>query len=144
MIGCKKTFRNFRTNHGLQSSFGQQKEFVEILGRIKHLDILAYCLVHEIGKQKQSRMEKKKLGIAMQILLDVFVKFQDTRDFIDEKLEEKFASENISVEELTYFSLLFFFGNESLSLILKIAVFSSTLIYGLLYNKKRCKITSLE
>ena len=89
-------------------------------------------------------MEKKKLGIAMQVLLDVFVKFQDTRDFIDEKLEEKFASENISVEELTYFSLLFFFGNESLSLILKIALFSSTLIYGLLYNKKRCKITSLE
>ena len=103
---------------------------------------MAYCLVHEIGKQKQSKIEEKKLGIAMQVLLNVFVKFQDTRDFIDERLEEKFASENISVEELIYFS--FSFGNESLSLILKIAVFSSTLIYDLLYNKKRCKITSLE
>ena len=103
---------------------------------------MAYCLVHEIGKQKQSKIEEKKLGIAMQVLLNVFVKFQDTRDFIDERLEEKFASENISVEALIYFS--FSFGNESLSLILKIAVFSSTLIYDLLYNKKRCKITSLE
>ena len=103
---------------------------------------MAYCLVHEIGKQKQSRIEEKKLGIAMQVLLDVFVKLQDTRDFIDERLEEKFASENISVEELIYFS--FSFGNESLPLILKIAVFSCTLIYDLLYNKKRCKITSLE
>lgn len=103
---------------------------------------MAYCLVHEIGKQKQSKIEEKKLGIAMQVLLNVFVKFQDTRDFIDERLEEKFASENISVEELIYFS--FSFGNESLSLILKIAVFSSTLIYDLLYNKKKCKITSLE
>ena len=103
---------------------------------------MAYCLVHEIGKQKQSKIEEKKLGIAMQVLLNVFVKFQDTRDFIDERLEEKFASENISVEELIYFS--FSFGNESFSLILKIAVFSSTLIYDLLYNKKRCKITSLE
>ena len=103
---------------------------------------MAYCLVHEIGKQKQSKIEEKKLGIAMQVLLNVFVKFQDTRDFIDERLEEKFASENISVVELIYFS--FSFGNESLSLILKIAVFSSTLIYDLLYNKKRCKITSLE
>ena len=51
-------------------------------------------------------MDKKKLIIAMQILKEFFIEFSDTIDFIDEKLKQKCAEENISVGEVIYFLLL--------------------------------------
>ena len=51
-------------------------------------------------------MERRKLIIAMQVLKEVSVEFPDNNDSIDEKLEQKCAKENISVEEVIYFLLL--------------------------------------
>ena len=52
----------------------------------------------------------------MEVLSEVCT-FPDTKDFIDEKLEEKCARESsILVGEVIYFSLLCFINNESLSL----------------------------
>ena len=66
--------------------------------------------------------------------------FPDTKHFTDKKLERKCAKENISVEQVIYFSLLYLYiGNERLSLTLNIV-----LICGLLYNKKSCEATIIE
>ena len=43
--------------------------------------------MHLIGKQKHSRMEKRKFIIAMQVLQEVSVTFPGTENFVDEKLE---------------------------------------------------------
>ena len=60
--------------------------------------------------------------------------------FIDEKLEEKCAKENISVEKVIYFwSFCLYIGNENLSLTLKIEIFSFILIYGSYAIKRAVK-----
>lgn len=44
-------------------------------------------------------MDKRKLMIAMQVLKDVSTAFPNTKDFVDEKIEQKCSKENISVKE---------------------------------------------
>ena len=41
----------------------------------------------------------------MEVQHKVYVLFPETKDFIDEKLKQKCSNENISVEEVIYFSL---------------------------------------
>ena len=49
--------------------------------------------------------KKRKLNIAMEVLHEVSVTFTETKEFIDEKLEQKCSKENISVKEVICFSL---------------------------------------
>ena len=50
-------------------------------------------------------MEKHKIKKTLEILqvFEVFVEFPETKEFIDQKLEEKCSKENISIEEVIYF-----------------------------------------
>ena len=41
----------------------------------------------------------------MKVLNKVSIEFPVTKEFIDEKLEQKCSEENISIKEVTYFSL---------------------------------------
>ena len=68
-------------------------------------------------------MEKRKLNIAMEVLSELSVTFPETKDFINEKLEEKLIRENISLEEVIYFLLLCFVVNESLFLTFIVVAF---------------------
>ena len=49
--------------------------------------------------------KKRKLNNAMEVLHEVSVTFTETKEFIDEKLEQKCSKENISVKEVICFSL---------------------------------------
>ena len=53
--------------------------------------------------QKNNRMDKRMMNIAMQVLHEVFVEYPDTKDFIEERLEQKCLKENMSAEEVIYF-----------------------------------------
>ena len=55
-------------------------------------------------KNRNNRIEKTKLNIAMEVQHKVYVPFPETKDFINEKLKQKCSNENISVEVI-YFSL---------------------------------------
>ena len=50
-------------------------------------------------------MDKRKLNTAIEVLHEVSVEFPDTKEFIEERLEQKFLKENISVEEVIYLFL---------------------------------------
>ena len=99
-----------------------------------------------VDMKTNSRIEKRKLHIAMQVLQEASFTFPETKHFIDKKLKQKCANENISVEEVIYFLLFcLYIDSGSLSLTVKIVVLSFFLIYGLLCNKEEsCKATSLE
>ena len=56
-------------------------------------------------KNGNNRIYERKLIIAMQVLHEMSVEFPDTKNFIEELLEQKYLKENISVEEVIYFSL---------------------------------------
>ena len=45
---------------------------------------------------------KWKLKITLEVLNGVTAEFPETKEFIEERLEQKCAKENISVEEVTY------------------------------------------
>ena len=59
--------------------------------------------MHWIGKQKQES-GKRKNNITVQVLHKALIVFPDSKGFIDEKLEQKCFKENISVEEVIYYS----------------------------------------
>ena len=48
-------------------------------------------------------MEKQKLKITLEVLNEVSVEFPETKQFLEEHLEQKCLKENISVEEVIYF-----------------------------------------
>ena len=60
----------------------------------------------------------------MEVLLEVSVTFQDIEDFINEKLEEKCAKGNITVEELIIFRYFTLFVGKTFLKKLKIVVLS--------------------
>ena len=72
--------------------------------------------------------------MALELLWEVSVVFPENKDFIAEKLEEKFFRQNILVEVI-YFLLFCFIDNESLSSASTIVVFSFFLASSLLCNK---------
>ena len=45
-------------------------------------------------------MEKRKIKITLEILIEVSVEVPETKQFIEEHLEQKCLNENISVEEV--------------------------------------------
>ena len=47
-------------------------------------------------------MEKWKLKITSEVLNEVTAAFPETKEFIEERLEQKCLKENISVEEVIY------------------------------------------
>ena len=51
-------------------------------------------------------MEKQKMNIAIEVLNKVSVEFPNTKEFIEERLEQQDLKENISVEQVIYFSLI--------------------------------------
>ena len=57
------------------------------------------------SKTETTKMEKRNLNIAMKTLNEVSVEFSETKQFIEEHLEQKYLKENISVEEVIYFFL---------------------------------------
>ena len=48
----------------------------------------------------QEKMEKRKIKITSEILIEVSVEAPETKQFIEEHLEQKCLNENISVEEV--------------------------------------------
>ena len=50
-------------------------------------------------------MEKRTLSIAMKRPREVSIEFLETKQFIEENLEQTCLKENVSVEEVIYFSL---------------------------------------
>ena len=53
-------------------------------------------------KAETTKLENRKLNIAIVFLNKVSVKFPDTKEFIEEVLEQKYLKENISVEEVIF------------------------------------------
>ena len=47
-------------------------------------------------------MEKRKLKISLEVLNDVTAEFPETKEFIEEHLEQKYLKENISVDEVIF------------------------------------------
>ena len=56
-------------------------------------------------KIETTKMEKRKLDIVMQTPNEVSAEFQETKQFIEEHLEQRCLKENISVKDVIYFSL---------------------------------------
>ena len=56
-------------------------------------------------------MNKRKLNIVMQVLQKKSVEYPDTKDLIEEHLEQECLKENVSVEEVTSFLLTSFEAN---------------------------------
>ena len=52
------------------------------------------------SKTETTKMDKRMLSIAIEVLNGVPVEFLETKEFIDEKLEQKFCKEIISIEEI--------------------------------------------
>ena len=50
-------------------------------------------------------MEKLNISIALEVLNEVSAEFPETSNLIEERLQQKFLKENISVKEVIYFSL---------------------------------------
>lgn len=50
-------------------------------------------------------MKKRTLSIAMKGPSEVSIEFLETKQFIEENLEQTCLKENVSVEEVIYFSL---------------------------------------
>ena len=48
-------------------------------------------------------MEKLNFKVTLEVLQEVSVEFQETKQFIEEHLEQKCLKENVSVEEVIYF-----------------------------------------
>ena len=48
-------------------------------------------------------MEKRKFKITLNVLQEVSVEFPETKQFIEEHLEQKCFKENISLEKVIYF-----------------------------------------
>ena len=48
-------------------------------------------------------MEKRKLEVTLGVLNEVSVECMETKQFIQEHIEQKCLKENISVEEIIYF-----------------------------------------
>ena len=47
-------------------------------------------------------MEKRKLKITLKVLDEVQVQFPQTKEFIEERLKQKYLKENIPVEEVIF------------------------------------------
>ena len=47
-------------------------------------------------------MEKRKLKITLEVLHEVTADFPETKEFIEERLEQKFLKENTSVYEIVF------------------------------------------
>ena len=58
--------------------------------------------VHKQVKQKRQQTGKTKLIITLEVLNEVKTEFPKTKEFIEERLEQKCLKENISVEEVIY------------------------------------------
>lgn len=56
--------------------------------------------------RRKNRMEKQKMNIAIEVLNKVSAEFPNTKEFIEERLEQQDLKENISVEQVIYFSLI--------------------------------------
>lgn len=54
-------------------------------------------------QKKQKKQNEENVTIAMEVLHELFVQFPQTKDFVDEKLEQKSSNEDIS--EVINFSL---------------------------------------
>ena len=48
-------------------------------------------------------MDKKQLRVALKVLEDVKVKFRDTKQFIDDTMEEECQKEKISADEVIFY-----------------------------------------
>ena len=58
--------------------------------------------VHKQVKQKRQQTGKTKLIITLEVLNEVKTEFPKTKEFIEERLEQKCLKENVSVEEVIY------------------------------------------
>ena len=47
-------------------------------------------------------MEKRKIKITLEVLNEVAVEFSKTKEFIEERLKQRFVKENISVDEVIF------------------------------------------
>ena len=55
------------------------------------------------SKTETTKMEKRKLDIAMEVLNEVSVEFPETKELTTKKAEYKCSEENISIEEVINF-----------------------------------------
>ena len=52
--------------------------------------------------RNNNKMEKRKLKITLKVLTEVIAEFPETKEFIEERLEQKCLKEKISVEDVIY------------------------------------------
>ena len=69
----------------------------------RRLDILDWRLLWKKTEKQKQENWKNKTQCCKKVLHEASVLFPDTKDFIEEKLEEKYTKENISAEEVIYF-----------------------------------------
>ena len=51
-------------------------------------------------------MDKRRLKLALKVLDEVKVQFPETKQFIEERIEQECLKENTSVEEVIFFRIL--------------------------------------
>ena len=78
----------FRTNHSVESNLHQNK-------MLRYFRLASSAL----SKIETTKIEKHKIKITLKVLNEVSVEFPETKEFIDQKLEEKCSKENISIDQ---------------------------------------------
>ena len=69
------------------------------MSKTEHFILMSSALA---SKTETRKMDKRMLSIAIEVLNGVPVEFLETKEFIDEKLEQKFCKEIISIEEIFF------------------------------------------
>ena len=83
-----------KTIFGVESSLHQNKT-------LEYFRLISSALVSK--NKKQQKWKKRKIKVTLEMLQEVSAEFPETKKFIDQKLEEKFCKEKISIEEVIYF-----------------------------------------
>ena len=77
---------------------------LEIL--IKTRRYFRVSLVHQKKSKNTRMMDKKRLKVALTVLEAVKVKFPETKQFIDNTMEDECQKEKISADEVIFFASL--------------------------------------
>ena len=94
------------TNHSDESSVRHKEELSRTSRANKTLKYFWLKPSVLASKTETTQTEKRKLSVTLELLNEVSTEFTETKNFINEYLEQKCLKENISVEEVIYFSLI--------------------------------------
>ena len=86
-------FGVFITNHSVESSLHQNK-------MTWYFGLWSNALASK--KRNNNKMEEQKFKITSEVLKEVTIEFPQFKEFIEQRLEQEYLKENISVEEVIF------------------------------------------